>query len=172
MLYFFGLDHTESRRLLADAALRTAIRLRPDAGETHLARADYLYRCYLDYDHARAELEIAARALPNRPLVFMEIAAISRREGRWQDCIRNFEKAVELDPQNVFPLQQKSFAHQYLRQFPEMAKALDRALALQPNDGYLRSWRALVELDWKADPKPLHETIHQIVSENPAAAEG
>lgn len=171
LLYFFGLDHTETRRLLAESAVRTAVRLRPDAGETHLAQADYLYRYYLDYNRACPELEIAARLLPNRPLVFMEMASINRRQGRWQDGLRNLEKALELDPQNIFPLQQIALFHQYLRQFPEMAKALDRALALMPNDVDSRSWRSLVELDWKADPKPLHETIHSILSENPAAAE-
>ena len=62
-LYFFGLDHTPARLALADGALKTIIRLRPDAGETHLARADFLYRCYLDYEKARAELAVAQRAL-------------------------------------------------------------------------------------------------------------
>src|SRR5438034_4946589 len=37
-LYFFGYDHTSTRLALAEAALQAASRLRPDAGETHLAR--------------------------------------------------------------------------------------------------------------------------------------
>jgi tetratricopeptide (TPR) repeat protein len=48
---------------------------------------------------------------------------------------------------------------------------LDRALVIATKDVDLRAWRALVELDWKADPKPLHDTIRKIVSENPVAAE-
>ena len=64
-LYFFGLDHTPVRLALADGALKTIIRLRPDAGEAHLARADFFYRCYLDYEKARAELDLAKRTLPN-----------------------------------------------------------------------------------------------------------
>ena len=39
-LYFFGLEHTPARRASADAALKAVVRLRPDAGETHLARAN------------------------------------------------------------------------------------------------------------------------------------
>src|SRR6184192_2789303 len=38
----FG-DHTPARLALAEAALQAATRLRPDAAETHLARAQYLY---------------------------------------------------------------------------------------------------------------------------------
>src|SRR6266403_1660217 len=36
-LYFFGHDRTSSRLALAEAAIQAASRLRPDAGETHLA---------------------------------------------------------------------------------------------------------------------------------------
>ena len=58
-LYFFGHDHTSARLALAEAAIQAASRLRPDAGETHLARAWNLYWGYLDYDGALAELEVA-----------------------------------------------------------------------------------------------------------------
>src|SRR5204863_4015337 len=58
-LYFYGLDHTSARLALAEAALQAASRLRPDAGETHLARGQNLYWGYLDYDGALAELEVA-----------------------------------------------------------------------------------------------------------------
>src|SRR5437868_3195546 len=65
-----GSDHTPTRLALADAALQAATRLRPDAAETHLARAQYLYYGLRDYAGALAELEIARRALPNDPRLF------------------------------------------------------------------------------------------------------
>src|SRR5437773_5691152 len=37
-LYFLGVDHTSARLALAEASLHAASRLRPAAGETHLAR--------------------------------------------------------------------------------------------------------------------------------------
>src|SRR6266542_2342679 len=37
-LYFFGHDRTPARLALAEAAIQAAFRLRPDAGEAHLAR--------------------------------------------------------------------------------------------------------------------------------------
>src|SRR5437773_177570 len=42
-LYFIFGDHTAERRALAEAAVQAAFRLRPDAGEAHLARAEHLY---------------------------------------------------------------------------------------------------------------------------------
>jgi TolB-like protein/tRNA A-37 threonylcarbamoyl transferase component Bud32 len=49
-LYFFGFDHTPARLALAEAAIQAAFRLRPDAGEAHLAQAWNLYWGHLDYD--------------------------------------------------------------------------------------------------------------------------
>src|SRR5213075_1470799 len=58
------LDHTPAHLAQAEAALQSAARLRPDVGETHLARARNLYWGYLDYDGALRELEIARQSLP------------------------------------------------------------------------------------------------------------
>src|SRR5205809_3088853 len=69
-LYFYGLDHTSARLALAEAALRAASSLRPDAGQTHLARAQNLYWGYLDYDGALTELEVARQTLPNDARIF------------------------------------------------------------------------------------------------------
>src|SRR5207248_8232936 len=44
-----GSDHTPARLALAEAAVQAATRLRPDAAETHLARAQYLYYGLRDY---------------------------------------------------------------------------------------------------------------------------
>src|SRR4029450_9849836 len=40
LLYFLGLDHTPPRLALAEAAVDTAFRLRPDAGEAHRGRGE------------------------------------------------------------------------------------------------------------------------------------
>ncbi len=64
-LYNAGYDHTSARLALAEAAIEAASRLRPNAGETHLARARNIYQGYLDYNGALTELELARQALPN-----------------------------------------------------------------------------------------------------------
>ena len=89
---------------LAEAAVQAASRLRPDAGETHLARARNLYWGYLDYDGALAELEVARQSLPNDPRVFELKGYIQRRQGRWEESTRNLERAIELDPRNILTL--------------------------------------------------------------------
>jgi TolB-like protein len=169
-LYFFGFDHTTARLALAEAALKTVIRLHPDAGETHLAKANFLYRCYLDYDSARAELALTQRALPNHSEAFELAGYIDRREGLWTESARSLQRAVKLDPRNVFLLQQIAASYQEFRQFGAMAAALDRALAIAPHDLDTRVTRAFVDLEWRADPRRLHQTIDLLLAENPRSA--
>ncbi len=169
-LYFFGLDHTPSRLDLANDALKTVVRLRPDSGEAHLARADFLYRCYLDYEKARIELDIAKRTLPNNSDIFELTGYIDRRQGRWNESARSLQRALALDPRNFFILQQIALSYQEFRQFRAMAAALDRALILIPQDLDTQVTRALVGLEWRADPRPLREAIRTIRSADPTTA--
>jgi TolB-like protein/Tfp pilus assembly protein PilF len=167
-LYFIGGDHTAERLALAEAAVQAAFRLRPDAGEAHLARAENLYRGYLDYGGALAELEIARRTLPNDPHVFELTGYIARRQGKHEEGLRSLERALELDPRNFFTLQQIALSYVNLRRYSEEAAVLDRGLAINPNDVDTKAARGLVELDWKANTRPLHQTIDSIRAENPA----
>src|SRR5436190_2841904 len=100
-IYFAGYDHTPARLALAEAAIRTALRLRPDGGEAHFARALNLYWGYLDYDGALAELEIVRQSQPNDARVFEWKGTIERRQGRWEESTQDLEHALNLDPRNV-----------------------------------------------------------------------
>jgi serine/threonine-protein kinase len=168
-LYSLGFDHTPARLGSAGAAVEAAFRLRPDAAETHLARAGNLYRGYLDYDGALAELEVARQTLPNDPRAFELKGYIERRQGRWEQSTRNLERAIELDPRNFFMLQQIAISYLVLRRYAEEASVLDRALDIEPNDIDTKTARAFVEFHWKADTRPLHQTIDSIRATNPDA---
>jgi tetratricopeptide (TPR) repeat protein len=62
LLYFFDLDPTPDRILLAEAAVKAALRLRPDSAEAHFAMADFLFRCHRDYDRALEVRRLACQA--------------------------------------------------------------------------------------------------------------
>ena len=166
-MYLLGLDHTPARLALAEKAVRTAQRLRPNSGEYHLALAAYLYGGYLDYDRAWRELEIARHLLPNEPFVFELAGYIGRRQGRWKDSTQDLEHAVEIDPLNFDYLQQLSQSYTKVRDYKRVVATLDRALQIVPDDVGVRVKRASVALDWHADTKPLHQTLETILSKNP-----
>jgi tetratricopeptide (TPR) repeat protein len=167
-LYRFGFDHTPARLAMAEGALEKASRLRPDAGETHLRRAAYLY-AVRDYAGALAELEIAEPKLPNEPSVFAVKASIQRRQGHWEESTRNFQRAAELDPRNWSRLRELGRSYGALRRYAEQKSMLDRALALEPSNLDLKAEREEVEFNWKADPRPLHELLDSIPATNPGA---
>jgi serine/threonine-protein kinase len=164
-----GSDHTPTRLALAEAALQAATRLRPDAAETHLARAQYLYYGLRDYAGALAELEIARRALPNDPRLFELTGYILRLRGQQEEGLQNLERAVELDPRNFNTLQQISLSYQYLGRYAKAIAALDRALVIVPDNVETRANRAEYELFWKADTRPLCQTIDAILAQGPGA---
>jgi TolB-like protein/Tfp pilus assembly protein PilF len=168
-LYASNVDHTSERRALAEAAVEAAFRLRPDAGETHLARATHLYLGYRDYDHALAEIELARQTVPNDPNIPELTAAITRRQGKHEEGLRNYERAVAIDPRNFFTLQQLVISYGILRRYAEAIATVDRALSIRPDDPETQATRALTLLDWKADSRPLHQTIDEIRSKNPEA---
>src|SRR5262249_48019345 len=155
---------------LGESAVNTALKLRPDSGEAHLARARHLYQGYLAYDAALAELEIARRNLPNDPGVFTLAGYIYRRQGKWAESTREFENALALAPRNTFLLQKPSTSSTLLRRYNDTALVLDRALLIAPNDVTLRLARAQVDLDWHAETRPLHTVLATILAKAPAAA--
>jgi serine/threonine-protein kinase len=132
-------------------------------------RAWHLYNGYLDYDGALAELEVAHRSLPNDSGIFFLIGCIQRRQGRWEESTRNLERALDLDPRNINTLDQLGGNYGSLRRYDEQKSILDRILAIEPNYVEAKAWRAGVELNWKADTRPLHQLIDEIRATNPAA---
>ncbi len=169
-IYFLGFDHTEARLKLAETAIESIRSLRPDSGEAHLALAQHLYWAYPDYDRAHQELVAARRALPNESRIPLMAGFVDRRQGHWEKSLEEMKQALELDPRNFSILQQISLTYEALHRYKEMAATLDRVLAMAPQDVASRVRRATGDLQWRADPKPLHTAIDTILTENPNAA--
>jgi TolB-like protein/class 3 adenylate cyclase/Tfp pilus assembly protein PilF len=162
-------DHTPARLALAEAALQAAERLRPDAGETHLARAEFLYYGRRDYAGALAELESVRRVLPNHPRLFELTGYILRRRGQREEGLRNLQRAAELDPRNFQILQQIALSYGALGRYGDAIAALDRAISIAPDNVETRANRDLWQLFWKGDTQPLHQTIDAILAQGPSA---
>ena len=169
-LYFFGHDRTPARLALAEAALETASRLRPDADETHLARAWNFYWGHLDYDRALAELEIARQTLPNNSQLLFLIGLVQRRQGNWEESTRTFERAANLDPRNYVVPQNIEGNYATLGRYDEQKVWLGRILALQPDDAVTKMILAEVDFHSKADTRPLHQMIDLVRVTNSGAA--
>src|SRR5262249_23977568 len=129
LLYFFDLDPTPDRILLAEAAVKAALRLRPDSAEAHFAMADFLFRCRRDYDGALKELAIARPGLPNDTAFFILSGYINRRRNNWPQAERDFSTAVSLDPRNPNAYNLLADTYNLQRKHLLAAQVYDRVLA-------------------------------------------
>ena len=172
-VYWFGIDHTSARLDLANAAVQTALRLQPDAGEVHLALADYYYHGFHDYDRARTELAIARRKLPNNATVFEYTGYIDRRQGHWEEATRNLERAIELAPHSphyFMLLAELASTYDAQGRYADQIRTYDRMLTIVPGHPTTRILQAHTALDWRANIKPLQTTLATLVAEDPSIA--
>jgi TolB-like protein/predicted Ser/Thr protein kinase len=171
LIYLRNYDHTETRLALAETSVRAAVRLQPDSGETHLAQATHFYWGYRNYSQAQEELIKAQHALPNNARIFEFLGLIDRRQGRWDEAIRNLERAVDLDPRNVERLWRVAQIYSSdLRRYGDAIAMANRALALEPRSAFLRALPALIGVEADANMAPLRATLNAIEAERPASA--
>ena len=169
-LYWQGFDHTPARLELARQAIEHAAKFHPDAGEVHLMRGDYAYKAFRDYPRARSELELARATLPNDSLIPVYTAALDRRQGRWEESLKNWQRSLELDPRNFRYLIETAFTFQAVRRFDEARRFYERASLVKPDDQFARSQLALVPFLARGELKPWRAQLNSILDQQPQAA--
>src|SRR5438270_3232824 len=162
-------DHTAARLALAKSAIDSAFRLRPDSGEAHLALAWHLYWGYSDYDGARTELALGQHGLPNDARALELAGLIDRRHDRWAHDIDNFERACELDPRNGLDLITLATTYLWLHDYDQVVRVMDRIISLDPARRLPRLIRAQIEVDRRADTRPLRAAIQKILTNEPGS---
>ena len=125
-------DRTPERREKSRTLAERALQLQPDLPEAHLAMGFSLYYGDNEFEAALKEFEIAQQGLPNESDGYLALGAIQRRQGKWAESTANLEKAANLNPKDVWPLQNLVFNYQMLRNFDAANKTIDRALGLNP----------------------------------------
>ena len=117
-----------------------------------------------------AELEIARQTLPNDARLFeLKVTSSVAPGAAGKKRTQFLERAIDLDPRNFILLRQIAFRYDYLRRYADEEAVLDRALAIRPDDVEVKVDRANVEIDWKADTRPVHQLIDEIRAKDPGA---
>jgi TolB-like protein/Tfp pilus assembly protein PilF len=163
-------DSTQARLSLAEAALRGLEQLRPNSGEVHLGWARHLYWGFADYERARRRLAVAEQLLPNDPTVPLLTGYLDRRQGRWEESNRHLKRSIELDPNNRYTLQQLALTYSLQRRFREAAEVLDRVVEISGNEILARTYRAAVDVEWRADTARLRAVVQAALAAGDAAA--
>lgn len=167
-LFWFGIDATPARLALATASLERAAQLRPEAGELHLARAFHHYRAERDYEKAAAEIARANALLPNDRAGFSLRGYIDRRQGRFDDAIRNLEKAAALGPREVVPAYDLAESYAASRRAFDFFRVMDRLQEWAPEEQRIGIQRAYAgHLMLRGDPEPLRQLLAEYQRDRP-----
>jgi serine/threonine protein kinase/tetratricopeptide (TPR) repeat protein len=169
-IYFTNYDRTETRLALAETSVEAAVRLQPDSGETHLAQATHFFFGYLNYDRAREELAKAQRELANNAEIFRLLGGMNRWQGHWEEARQHLERAVELDPRNTRTIADLAWIYMGLRKYEEAGAIANRLQALEPRSPILRTGRAWVGLEARADTASLRAVLNVIEAESSSSA--
>ncbi len=159
LLYFFDLDPTPDRVLLAETAVNTALRLRPKSAEAHFTKADFLFRCRRDYDGALAELAIARPGQSNNTAFFILSGYVNRRRNHWPEAARDFSTAVAHDPRNANAYNLLADTYVLQRQFSGAVQTYDQVIAAGENTPLVQFRRAGNFLNASGDTKPLRDVV-------------
>ena len=166
-------QRTRDYRRLAQGELQRARELQPDAGEVHLAQADYLLKVDHNVEQARVEDDLARRTLPNNAGVEFIAGRVARRQGRWDEAVRCLERAAALEPRNMDILAFLRETYLALRRYADLDRTMLRIMAavptsevgLDPLHGVLSS-----ALEGRADLEPVRRV--RAVAHDPTRPDG
>jgi TolB-like protein/Flp pilus assembly protein TadD len=159
---FHFYEPTESWRTRARAEAETALRLQPNLAEAHFALGQCIYWIDQHYDRALQEFDTAYRLSPNNGDIGRLIAAIKRREGKWQESLEAYERVAAVDPQNPNTVRELIFTNTSMRRWPEAARWGERMRAMAPASLVAKVQSGYVDFWWKGDTQLLKSLLDQI----------
>jgi len=159
-----GIDH----RALAEAAVAKAMRIAPDAGRLHLAVAQHFFSVNDDPEQARVEIELARRTLPNDGALEQLAGSIARRQGRWDDAVRHYQRAIALEPRDMTTRYTLANTYRFLRRYDDLDREMAAVIASMPKkeSGPFRISRALGPWEARGEITPVRIVLSTIDNED------
>jgi len=159
---FHYYEPTDSWKTKARAEAETALRLQPNLAEAHFALGQYSYWVDQDYDRALEQFEIASRLSPSNGEIPRFIAAIRRRQGKWQAALEAYERVAKLDPQNPNIVRELLQTDTAMRRWKDAAGWAQRWRTLAPDSLIAKIQSGYVDFWWKGDTQLLKSVVDQI----------
>ena len=131
-LYWFH-DRKSEDREAGKNSLDRAKALAPNAFETHLADAFYLYWGQSDYRNAEATFEKALSVAPGNVEALAGQAFLTRRLGNFEDGLAGLERAHRLDPASFYLIPEIALTQVFLGNFEKADEFIAKAKAMNPD---------------------------------------
>jgi tetratricopeptide (TPR) repeat protein len=132
-LYWFGYDATESRMQLAFDAVQRALQLEPELPEVRFMLGDYYYM-KREYERALQEFSAVYEERPNDSELLSHIAFIWRRQGLFEQCLSNQERALQLNPRDVDSMIELSHTLAVVGKYDRAIELNQKVIELDPQN--------------------------------------
>ena len=159
---FHYYEPTEGWRTKARTEAQIALRLQPDLAEAHIALGQYIYWMDQDYERALEQFDIASRLSPSNGEIGRLIAAIKRRQGKWEQSLGVYEKVARIDPQNPNIVRELIFINTAMRRWPEAAGWAEKMRAMAPASLVAKVQSGYVDFWWKGDTGLLKSLLSEV----------
>ena len=155
-------EPTEAWRTKARAEAEAALRLQPNLAEAHFAFGQCFYWIDQNYDRALEQFEIASRLAPSNADAGRLIAAIERRQGKWQQALKAYERVATIDPQNPSTARELMYTNSSMRRWREAARWAEQMRALAPTSLVAKIQSGYIDFQWKGDTRLLKSMLDQV----------
>jgi TolB-like protein/Tfp pilus assembly protein PilF len=159
---FHYYEPTENWRTKARTEAETALRLQANLAEAHFALGQCIYWMDQDYDRALEQFEIASRLSPSSGDTGRLIAAIKRRQSKWEEALQAYERVAKVDPQNPTTVRELIFTNTAMRRWPEAARWGERMRAMAPASLVAKIQSGYVDFWLKGDTQLLKSLVDQV----------
>lgn len=156
---FHYYEPLDSWKIRARSSAQTALQLQPSLGEAHLAIGQCIYWFDQDYDAALVEFDAALRLAPNNTETGGLIAAIKRRQGKWDEALEGYRQMSRLDPQNPNITRNLLFTCTSMRRWPDAAHEAERMQAMAPASLVAKTQKGYTDFWWKGDTTSLKSIL-------------
>ncbi len=123
-----GIDRTPARLDKAWEAIQRAKQVDADSPDVMLAEGFYHYRAHQDYEKALDIFEKVKRVRPNLPYTYL--GYIQRRQGKWEESLRNLERSFSFHPLSADLAYQIAISYIHLRLYDEAEEWCNRSISL------------------------------------------
>src|SRR6266404_5534588 len=163
---FHYYEPTDSWKTKARTEAETALRLQPNLAEAHFALGQYIYWIDQDYERALEQFDVASRLSPSNGEIPRFVAAIKRRQGKWQEALEAYERVAKIDPQNPNTARELMLTNTSMRRWPEAAHWVQRWRAMAPGSLVAKIQSGYIDFWWKGETQLLKSLVDQVPPDN------
>ncbi len=130
----FGAPDLEAQRTEATRAIDTAQSLAPDSPAVIRSVGIYYFYAFRDLRRAAEQFKKLVQLQPNDDEAYYYLGLVQRRQGRWEESVRNLRRASELDPANPRNSSTLVTVLHALRRYDEAESVLRRLTKTHPEE--------------------------------------